>query len=184
MCANSWVDNWVRTAQNRRQNTVPPCTAPPFKSPYNWNGEGKKTKTSVQSDKCPHQFYSLPNGRFRRNSSEESLQSLRPRYLIIHNTFLLDKCRHVAALSHAQTCVAARVRERMRWIEVLMRKQQDSKTARQRGRKGTAMSSPSDRISQSNSVDPRLLLRLTLHWAVSLPWREWWMDSLFILTPF
>lgn len=130
MCKQlGWQLGENRTEQTAKHGT--PCTAPPFSSPYNWNGEGKKTKTSVQSDKCPHQFYSLPNGRFRRNSSEESLQSLRPRYLIIHNTFLLDKCLHVAALSHAQTCVAARVRERMRWIGVLMRKQQDSKTARQ-----------------------------------------------------
>lgn len=61
----------------------------------------------------------------------------------------------------------------------------DVKEARQHGSvdgKRTAMSSTSDRISQSNSVDPRFLLRLTLHWAVSLRWREWWMDSLFILS--
>lgn len=61
-------------------------------------------------------------------------------------------------------------------IEVLIWRKQDSEAA------ATAMSSTSDRISQSNSVDPRFLLRLTLHWAVSLRWREWWMDSLFILS--
>lgn len=95
---------------------------------------GQKTQTSVQTDKRPHQFYSLPNGRFRRNRSEESLQSLRPRHLIIYNTFLPDKCWHVAALAHAhKRAFAVRVRERMRWIEVLMRKQQDSKTGRKEG---------------------------------------------------
>lgn len=145
----------------------------------NRNGEGKKnTNNSVQSEKRPHQFYSLPNGRFRWNSSEESLQSLRPRYLIIHNTFQPDKCCHAAILKLAGRHTYERAWDGLKcWRE-------GSKTARQYGRKRMAMSSTSDRISQSNSVDPRLLLCLTLHWAVSLPWREWWMDSLFILTPF
>lgn len=83
-------------------------------------------------------------------------------------------------LSHTHTPALRRckVEREMDWSA-------DAKAARRQwGRKRTAMSSTSDRISQSNSVDPRLLLRLTLHWAVSLPWREWWMDSLFILTPF
>lgn len=181
MCANSWVENWVRTTQNRQQNMEPLALLLPLKVLITGMVRGQKTQTSVQSDKRPHQFYSLPNGRFRRNSSEESLQSLRPRHLIIHNTFLPDKCWHVAALAHAHKCALWRVSESAWdglkcWCE-------SSKTARQGGRKGAAMSSPSDRISQSNSVDPRLLLRLTLHWAVSLPWREWWMDPLFILTP-
>lgn len=97
------------------------------------NGEEKThTKNSVHSKECPHQFYSLPNGRFRWNSSSEPLQSLRPRYLLIHNTLLSDKWRHVAALSHAQTCVTARVRESTRWIEVLMRRQQGSVEGRGR----------------------------------------------------
>lgn len=96
----------------------------PFKVLITGTVRGQKTQTSVQRDKRPHQFYSLPNGLFRRNSSEESLQSLRPRHLIIHNTFLPDKCWHVAALAHAS---------RMRWIEVLMRKQEDSETARKEG---------------------------------------------------
>lgn len=89
VCANSWVDNWVRTAHNRQRNVVPLALLLHLKV-LNRNGGGEGTKNSVEGEKCPHQFYSLPNGRFRWNSSEESLQSLRPRYLITHNTFPSD----------------------------------------------------------------------------------------------
>lgn len=131
MCANSWVDNWVRTAQNRQQTVVLLVLLLPLKVHITGMVSGKKTKTSVQSDKCPHQSYSLPNGCFRRNSSEESLQSLRPRYLIIHNTPLPDK---LLQPSHTHKRAVRRVCERAWdglkcWCE-------SSKTARQCGRRG------------------------------------------------
>lgn len=127
MCANSWVENWVTTTQNRQQNMEPLALLLPLKVLITGMVRGQKTQTSVQSDKCPHQFYSLPNGRFRRNSSEESLQSLRPRHLIIHNTFLPDKCWHVAALAHAHKCGAWARAHEMDWSA-------DAKAARQQDR--------------------------------------------------
>lgn len=181
MCANSWVDNWVRTAQNRRQNTVPLVLLLPLVVLITGMVKGKRQKPQFRATNVPINstlyLMDVSDGTAARSLCNHSgLATLSFTTLFCLTNVGTSQPSHTHKRALRRVCESAWDGLEC-WCE-------SSKTARQRGRKGTAMSSPSDRISQSNSVDPRLLLRLTLHWAVSLPWREWWMDSLFILTPF